>query len=64
MPAVIWSLYSDLTGDATSSPDPEMVAQLCLALLGEAPDIIYDLCRLNSVCIFFFFFERVAADEE
>ena len=47
-PAIRRSLYSDLTGDATASPNPEMDARLRLALLGESPEIVYDLRRLNS----------------
>ena len=47
-PAIRRSLYSDLTGDATASPNPEMDAHLRLALLGESPEIVYDLRRLNS----------------
>ena len=69
-PAIRRSLYSDLTGDATATPNPEMDARLRLALLGESPDIVYDLRRLNSGRIPSFedFFEKLgeewtAADE-
>ena len=47
-PVIRRSLYSELTGDATASPNPSMDGQLRLALLGESPDLVYDLRRLNS----------------
>ena len=72
-PAIRRAMYADLTGDSAFSVNPEMDARVHLVLLGESPELVYDLRRLNTgrVKPFEVFFmklgeiveERVAADE-
>lgn len=49
-PAVRRAIYSELSGsgDFSASPNPEMDARARLVLLGESPELIYDLRRLNT----------------
>ena len=72
-PAVRHALYSELTGDSSASPNPDMDARVSLVVLGESPELVYDLRQLNTGRIrsFEIFFEKmgevieewVAADE-
>ena len=47
-PAARRALYSELTGDSSASPNPDMDARVRLVVLGESPEHVYDLKRLNT----------------